>query len=130
MPLYKILELDERGWDGWVRAPHETWPTLADALDELGPEGWEMRTTIYAPADGHLATQVPRATVMAHPGLSRKDDLDRIRRKVEKRLSEARDRLQAQALAETERFNADLVVREATTALEALLQIAEENRLP
>jgi hypothetical protein len=48
---YLVLQaVPEEGAFGRVRAPklNRSWPTLQEALDELGQQGWDLCTTIYS----------------------------------------------------------------------------------
>jgi hypothetical protein len=49
---YLVLQADpEQGPLVGVRAEklNQSWKTLQEALDELGPQGWDVYTTIYSP---------------------------------------------------------------------------------
>jgi hypothetical protein len=53
MPIeYLVLQADpEQGPFADVSAPklNQSWPTLQEALDELGQHGWDLYTTVYSP---------------------------------------------------------------------------------
>jgi hypothetical protein len=49
---YLVLQADpEKGpfAGGSAHKLNQSWDTLQEALDELGPQGWDLYTTIYSP---------------------------------------------------------------------------------
>jgi hypothetical protein len=53
MPIeYLVLQAaPEKGPFADVSVPklNQSWPTLQEALDDLGQQGWDLYTTIYSP---------------------------------------------------------------------------------